>query len=291
MKNPIIDSLFATHAILVCDPDHPFWYTSGTLGPFYINTHFLYGSELDASELLLMIEEGAASDRLFFPHFLIEDLKKMYDKSDTFRFVTDLIVEKAKTIDFDFISGGERRDFFFSLLPAYLLKKPHLSIFKDMQAVYTNGEFTETIPVYEALLAGKRALHIADLVTEASSYTRAWIPVIQEFGAVMENTIVIVDRNQGGAEVLYAEGVRLHSFAQIDPYLFERARENGDISPEQLAMIHTFMQDPKGFMKYFLETHPHFIEEQLSIGGKAEERAEMAISKGYASAPGCSFPT
>jgi len=287
MNNPILDALFATHAIRVCDPDHPYWYTSGTLGPFYINTHFLYNSEEDAAKLLFLIEEAVGADRIEFPNFILQDLLRTYKSSETFRMVTDLIVEKAKTLDFDFISGGERRDFFFSILPAYLLKKPHLSIFKDMQAVYTTDDFTKTIPVYEAALAGKRALHIADLVTEASSYTRAWIPLIREFGAIMNDTIVVVDRRQGGEEVLAAEGVRLHSFAGIDTALFELAQKNGDISKDQLEMISRFMEHPKDFMKVFFETHPGFIQEQLSLGGKARERAEMAISKGFAPAPGC----
>jgi len=289
MNNPILEALFATNAIRVCDPDHPFWYTSGSLGPFYINTHFLYNNEEDAVRFLLIIEEAAMADRIEFPNFLLQDLLRQYKESSTFRLVTDQIVEKARTIDFDFISGGERRDFFFSILPAYILKKPHLSIFKDMQAVFTNGEFTETIPVYEAAIAGKRALHIADLVTEASSYTRAWIPIIREFGAVMEDTIAVVDRKQGGEEVLLSEGVRLHSFAGIDRELFERARDNGDISEDQMKMIASFIDNPKSFMKNFFDTHPDYIKNQLALGGKAKERAEMAVSKGYAPAPGCSL--
>jgi len=288
MNNPIIEALFATHAIRVCDPDHPFWYTSGTLGPFYINTHFLYRSEEDAMKLLLLIEEAAAADRTAFPSFILRDLLKQYDTSETFRLVTDMIVREAQSLDFDFISGGERRDFFFSILPAYFLKKPHLSIFKDMQAVYTNGDFTQTIPVYEASLAGKRALHIADLVTEASSYTRAWIPVIREFGAVMDDTIAVVDRKQGGAEILLAEGVRLHSFAGIDRDLFVEARSNGSITDAQLEMISVFIDNPRDFMKNFLGSHPDYIRDQIALGGKSKERAEMAIAKGYAPAPdGC----
>lgn len=286
MKNPIIEALFATNAIRVCEPDRPFWYTSGTFGPFFINTHFLYSNEEDALKLLLLIEEAALDDRLAFPQFILQDLLRQYEKSATFRLVTDMIVQEAQTLDFDFISGGERRDFFFSLLPAYFLKKPHLSIFKDMQAVYTDADFKKTVPVYETALAGKRALHIADLVTEASSYTRAWIPVIREFGAIMDDTIAVVDRKQGGREVLLEEGVRLHSFAGIEISLFEHARDHGDITDEQLAVIRSFMDDPKGFMKTFLASHPNYIAEQIALGGKARERAEMAIAKGYAPAPG-----
>jgi len=287
MNNPILEALFATHAIRVCDPDHPFWYTSGSLGPFFINTHFLFDNEKDATEFLMIIEQAAMADRIEFPAFLLADLLRRYNTSRTFRLVTDLLVEKAKALDFDFISGGERRDFYFSILPAYFLKKPHLSIFKDMQAVYTNSDFTQTIPVYEAAIAGKRALHIADLVTEASSYTRAWIPLIREFGAIMEDTIVVVDRKQGGEEILLAEGVHLHSLAVIDTELFARAMESGDISQDQLRMITAFMESPKNYMKNFFDTHPNYIQEQFALGGKAKERAEMAVAKGYAPAPGC----
>lgn len=289
MNNPILEALFATNAIRVCDPDHPFWYTSGTLGPFYINTHFLYKNEEEAMKLLLIIEEAASWDRIEFPNLILQDLLRMYKADETFRLVTDLIVEKAGTLEFDFISGGERRDFFFSILPAYMLNKPHLSIFKDMQAVYTTDHFKKTIPVYEANIAGKRALHIADLVTEASSYTRAWIPIIREFGAVMDDTIVIVDRKQGGEEILLAEGVRLHSFAGIDMELFDRAAEKGVISESQKQLVAGFIENPKDFMKNFLVSHPAYIQEQLELGGKAKERAEMAIAKGYAPAPGCSL--
>ena len=119
MNNPILEALFATHAIRVCDPDHPFWYTSGSLGPFYINTHYLYNNEEDAVRFLLIIEEAAMADRIEFPNFLLQDLLRQYKESSTFRLVTDQIVEKARTIDFDFISGGERRDFFFSIPVSY----------------------------------------------------------------------------------------------------------------------------------------------------------------------------
>jgi orotate phosphoribosyltransferase len=285
MENPIIDALFATKAIRVCEPDAPFWYTSGTLGPFYINTHFLFGSEGEASDLLLLIEEAAYSDRITFTDLLLKALLRQYDKCATYRMVIDMIVEKASELSFDFISGGERRDFFFSILPAYFLKKPHLSIFKDMQAVYTNSSFTETVPVYEVALAGKRALHIVDLVTEASSYTRAWIPVIREFGGVMEETIAVVNRKQGGEQILLQEGVKLISFADINKDLFQAAEAMGVISVDQRMMVESFIDRPQEFMAEFLKTHPSFIPDEIAKGGKARERAELAISKGYAKGP------
>ena len=46
MENPIVSWLFETDAVRVCPEGQPFWYTSGKLGPFYINTQFLYGLSL-----------------------------------------------------------------------------------------------------------------------------------------------------------------------------------------------------------------------------------------------------
>ena len=55
---------------------------------------------------------------------------------------------------------------------------------------------------------------------------------------------------------------------------------------EEPSLAEGAMDDPKGFMKTFLASHPNYITEQIALGGKARERAEMAIAKGYAPAPG-----
>ena len=55
--------LFETNAIRFCEENKPFWYTSGKIGPYFINTHFIYGSEKDAVELLSFIDE-ALSDKM-----------------------------------------------------------------------------------------------------------------------------------------------------------------------------------------------------------------------------------
>lgn len=287
MENRIIDSLFATDAVRVSDPETPFWYASGRLGPFYINTHFLLSNEIEALELLSIIEAASGSDRLTFPKLLLDHMLMIYNRSESFKTVIDMITEKAGILSFDFISGGERRDFFFSMLPAYFLKKPHLSIFKDFQAVYTTDDFATSVHAFETDLSGKKALHIADLVTEASSYTRVWIPVIRECSATISDTLAVVDRLQGGSGNLVAEGVSLHTLTQIKPEFFEKALEMNKITEPQYRMVLDFMNNPSDYMDAFLRSHPTFISDQFALGGKARERAELAISKGYAKFPEC----
>lgn len=97
--------------------------------------------------------------------------------------------------EIDYISGGERRDWFFSNVLAYLLGKPHISIYKDLSTVVSDSNFEKTEAIQN--LDGKKVLHIADLITVASSYIRAWIPAIRNLGAKICWSCVVVDRMQG----------------------------------------------------------------------------------------------
>jgi len=72
----------------------------------------------------------------------------------------------------DFVSGGERRDWFFHSLVAELIGKPALFIRKDATVwVKENDDIGR-----QDAIGGAKVLHIADLVTIASSYVKVWIP-------------------------------------------------------------------------------------------------------------------
>ena len=282
MSNKINEDLFKTNAVRVAPEQIPFWYTSGRLGPFYINTHFIVKDEENAVRLLKNIESYIAEDKLTAPKKIFDDMLAMYETSDTFRNCIDELVNTAKEFKFDYISGGERRDFFFSMLPAYILKVPHLTIYKDMSAVYTSFDMTEPVEAGSADLNGMKALHIADLITEASSYERAWIPVIRGLGSDITDTIAVVDRHQNGRAVLEGLGVNMVTLTGINRELFEEAQDKGVINAQQKELVMSFLDSPEKYMDDFLKAHPDFITGQIELGGKAKERAELAISKGFA---------
>lgn len=282
MSNKISEALFTTKAIKVAPESTPFWYTSGKLGPFYINTHFLLKDEESASNMLKTIENAISAGKLTAPKAIFDALYEYYKTSETFKLVTDVIVEKAKEFDFDYISGGERRDFFFSMVPAYILGKPHLTIFKDLSSSYSDSTFENTVSSSDVDLSGKKALHIADLITEASSYERAWVPAIRDLGSDITDTIAIVDRHQNGKAVLTGLGVSMFTFTGIDKDLFDIALNNGTINEAQHELVMKFLESPDKYMEDFLTNHPTFIADQIALGGKPKERAELAISKGFA---------
>ena len=281
MADKIIEALFETKAVRVAPENQPFWYTSGRLGPFFINTHFLLENEAAAGEVLKRIEKAIADNKLTAPEEIFDMMLAYYNKGGTFKMVSDKLAEEASKLDFDYISGGERRDYFFSMMPAYLVKKPHLTIYKDMTSVYSENIEGPAVDVKDIDLKGKKALHIADLITEASSYERAWIPVIRGLGSDITDTVAVVDRHQNGREVLKGLGVELHALTGINEELFDEAKANGVINDAQKDMIMHFLENPADYMTAFLKANPGFIDAEIAKGGKNKERAELAIEKGF----------
>ena len=281
MENPIISWLFETDAVRVCPEGQPFWYTSGKLGPFYINTQFLYGSEAAANALLATIEAACAGDKLAFYDKVWADISAQLESCPIFSQLIDLLTEAAKKMDVDFISGGERRDFFFSMPVAKKLGMGHLSIFKDLSSVYTDENGISMDPA-QANLAGKKSVHIADLITVASSYIRAWIPAVEALGAKIEYSLAVVDRDQGGSKILADAGCPLTTLITIKPELFEQAKAIGRVTDAQVELVNSFIADPDKFMHDFLIAHPDFLAGEIAKGGKSAQRAELCIASGFA---------
>ena len=274
----IMSYLFKTNAIRFCEENKPFWYTSGKIGPYFINTHFVYGNEKEATSLLSFIDE-ALSNKLTLPEKVFKKVLKQYEENEVYHNVIEsmkqYILENINILDVDYISGGERRDWFFSNILAYLLNKPHISIYKDLSAVVSDSKFENTFELKD--ITGKKVLHIADLVTVASSYLRAWIPAIENLGGKLAYSCVVVDRMQGGRQKLEENEVKFLSLVNVDNTLFETANKNGIINNNQLEMLKNYFKNPDETMKQFLINHPEFIENSLKADEKTAKRAKLLI--------------
>jgi len=250
----------------------------GKIGPYYINTHFLYGSEQDAVDLLKFIdlEKESKND---FPRKIFEQTLNHYNKNEIYKNVInemiEYIKEKINIDEVDYISGGERRDWFFSNIIANKLNKPHITIYKDLSVVINNSSFENEISTSN--INGSKVLHIADLITEASSYIRAWIPAIKNLGATINWSTVVVDRMQGGKEKLQNENIKSLSLIQIDENLFEAALNMNIINQNQYEMLKNFYENPDKTMRNFLISHPDFLDNALKSDEKTKSRAKLCI--------------
>ncbi|MGE5330096.1 MAG: orotate phosphoribosyltransferase [Deltaproteobacteria bacterium] len=278
LNEKLVAWLFETKAIRVCPENNPFWYTSGTIGPYYINTHFLVGSEEKANEILELIN-NEKSDKYSVSKKLLDVFSHMYYSNRIYKALIDSMCEYVKNAaeinEIDYISGGERRDWFFSFMIAKLLNKPHITIFKDLDAVVFDGEKSERMNN----LNNSKVLHIADLVTEASSFERAWIPAVEELNAKMEWNVVVVDRNQGGKEFFKSRKINAYSMIDVDKELFKEALAKNFINSEQYSMICDYIDNPKDSMKAFIKNHPEFLKNALAADEKTKERASLCLEK------------
>ena len=274
----LMSYLFETNAIRFCEENKPFWYTSGKIGPYFINTHFVYGNEKNAVELLSFIDECLA-DKLTLPEKIFQKVLNQYQTNEIYKNIIDTmknyIEENIDVSQIDYISGGERRDWFFSNIIAYLLDKPHISIYKDLNAVVSSNNFEDTKTLEN--IEGKKVLHIADLVTVASSYVRAWIPAIENFGGKMCWSCVVVDRMQGGTQIIKEKGVLPLSLVQVDKNLFAKAVEMNIINKAQQEMLNGFFENPDETMRNFLIEHPEFLENSLNADEKTAKRAKLLV--------------
>lgn len=273
----LFELLLSTQALEIAPALEPFWYTSGTIGPFYLNGHFLYGNRQKAEELLAFIDQHA-HDRRGLLFALHERTQKNYEEDEGYRMVIDHAVALAQTQigaeQIAYVSGGERRDWFFSLMIAQQFNKPALAIFKDQKTFLFLSK--EKLCKEVAQLEGAKVLHVADLVTEASSYTRAWLPALRERGGELRWAINIVDRGQGGERILKQNRVEAFHLIQLGAPFFERLQRAGYFDEATQEMLCAYLREPRESMKRLLEAHPEILRDALrSPEAKTRQRAEL----------------
>jgi orotate phosphoribosyltransferase len=276
----LIRALVDSEALKVAPATEVFWYTSGKVGPYYINTHYLFGGPQEATALLQFIETNADPDSATFAGQLQERIEGMYAQDQRYRGVIDRLAETATSLaeSYDYVSGGQRRDWFFSIAVAGLLQRPHLYLYKDLSATLASGENGAQVPAGD--LRGSTAVHVADLVTEASSYLRSWIPALRDRGAEMGAAINVVDRAQGGIAAIRGQGVGAAALLRVDGSLFDALLDAGLVDATQHQRLHAYFQDPDAAMKQFLEDNPNFVQDALNGDDpRTAQRARLLVEE------------
>lgn len=275
----LVDALIESEALKIAPPGELFFYTSGTVGPYYINTHFLYGGPEPAKELLDFIDSDG--EQLDFAYNLRERVLDHIDTDDRYRAVIDelsaAILEAEDETPAAWVSGGARRDWFFSVAVAEQLQRPHLYLFKDGSAADLDEE--GNLRSVDSL-EGATTVHVADLVTEASSYVRTWIPAIRDREGQMILSANVVDRAQGGLDVLQKSDVPALALLRVDEELFATLREKGVIDDAQQQTLIAYFGNPQKAMASFLGDNPEFIQNALaSTDERTAARARQLVEQ------------
>jgi len=165
------------------------------------------------------------------PYYI--DLRMVPSFPDAFQKICDFYVNFIKdeigAKSFERIAGIPVAGIPFASLIAYTLKKPFLYI-RTGARLHGRQRRIEGI-----LSPGDHILIIDDLVTTGLSLKKAAKAITAE-GGVVTDSVVLLDRQEGGKEKLEKSGIKLHALLNVSE-IANRLYEIGTIDEEQLKTI------------------------------------------------------
>jgi len=171
------------------------------------------------------------ASRKISPYYI--DLRIVPSFPDAFRKICDLYTELISstvgTENFDRIAGVPTAGMAFASVIAYNFKKPFLY---TRPQVKTHGRERR---VEGIIMPGNRVLIVDDLITTGKSLIQA-VTAIRAEGGVVNEAVVLVNREEGGKEKLTSRDVTLHYLLDASEAA-DKLYEIGAITEEQLKTI------------------------------------------------------
>lgn len=122
--------------------------------------------------------------------------------------VTDLMAEKVKKLKPDVIAGAETAGIPLAAVVSIKTGIPMIYVRKKPKHYGTRSQ------VEGLVKDGAKALLIDDMITNGWSKIE-FIEGLREKGLVVEDCMVVVDREQGGSDTLGKQNVKLHSLTTL----------------------------------------------------------------------------
>ncbi len=223
-----------------------FWYAASVPGPFYVNTELVIGKNL-AEELLTKITDiiATTTDLADRAKQLNQLILAAHANSSVYQNVIDTMVvaadKECPRNNYAMVSGGERRDWLFSIPFAKVCDIKHAFLFKNMEI------FCE-----QPLSAGETTLHVADLINYAASYFDLWLSTLAKAQIKCNGTVVVNTRGTNGLQRLEANGQKIVALNNIDLDFFEQSASNGLIDRETLEEIAIYFVSAKDWAAKYL---------------------------------------
>jgi orotate phosphoribosyltransferase len=267
-RNDLLNLIHTTKALSIWNREKGpvFWYIAGVPGPFYVNTELLIGKDC-AEKLLEDITAilASTSDPKARAQAVEKAVMAAYASNDTYKKIIATMVARSKentASTYGFVSGGERRDWLFSIPFAKALGLKHLYLFKDQSL------FCE-----QKLQHGETGIHVSDLINNAASYFNSWLPALEKAHLTCAATICVISRNAGALKKLDDAGVKVIALNSINLGFFEQSAAASIISKETLDEISLHFRSPKEWAVTYLMDHPALFATR-TIDKKSFERLQ-----------------
>ena len=163
------------------------------------------------------------------------DLRLLVSHPPLLRHVARAMAEIARELPFDRIAAIPYAGLPIGVALALELDRPLIYPRREVKAHGTRRA------IEGGFEPGETALMVDDLITRGDSKLEAIAP-LETAGLTVRDVLVLVDREQGGAEYLAQRGYRLHAVLRLTEIL-DALRESARITPAQHAEVMAYLHD------------------------------------------------
>lgn len=165
------------------------------------------------------------------------DLRLLVTHPKLLRRVAHTLAETAKDLSFDRIAAIPYAALPIGVAMALELERPLVYPRRETK------EYGTRRTIEGAFEAGETVLLVDDLITRGGSKLEA-IEILQAANLIVHDVLVLIDREQGGAQDLAEQGYRLHSVLRLT-HLLETLKADERITDKQYTAVLTYLERGK----------------------------------------------
>ena len=222
---------------------------------------------------------GLKFDEVFYPYtsgkigpYFLESLE-ITSNGDAYRQARDdmcrYIAEFLGFNSFEFISGGETKDWDFSNAVASELGYGHIKLYKNREP---KG----------AKFRGETVLHIADINNKGSSVRDYWVPQIRDGGGIIDDILFFVDRMEEGVEEMEKLTINRHALIELNRDVWQFLFDNSVIKKENYNALNMYQENREKWGIDTLRRNPQKLKDILeSKDPKLQGAGFKILNVGY----------
>ncbi|MFH0868398.1 MAG: orotate phosphoribosyltransferase [Candidatus Woesearchaeota archaeon] len=165
------------------------------------------------------------------------DLRILPSYPDSMAVVAAELVKAVKKLNPDVVAGAETAGIPLAMAISLKTKIPMIYVRKRPKS-YGTQEMIEGI-----LKQGQKTILIDDMATNAYSKLK-FVDGIKQAGGVVEDVLIVLDREQGGVEALAKENIKLHSLITLKE-LLDYMKSNNMVDDAKYNEILNYLEQNK----------------------------------------------
>ena len=147
------------------------------------------------------------------------DVRVLPSSPESFKIISKLLAKEAKKLGVDIVAGAETAGIPLAASMSVLSGLPMVYVRKHPKSHGTNSQIEGLLP------EGKKVVLVDDMMTDGGSKL-VFIEGLRNAKAVVQDVLIVLDREQGGSKTLESAGCRLHALITLKQLLKYMRKSN-----------------------------------------------------------------